>query len=191
MNDIPALKAALRRKMRGRLADLPMKNPEASAALRDRFMTSVPLPDRAVIAGYIAQGYEIDPLPLMRALEEKGHTLALPVIGAKDAPLTFRRWSTGDELVLHATLSVSEPIAVAEELEPDILLTPLLAFDLSGHRLGRGAGYFDRTLTALRKRRTILAVGLAFASQQLSAIPYDKHDAKLDKIVTEIQAHTI
>ena len=70
-------------------------------------------------------------------------------------------------------------------LRPSLLLVPLLAFDRSGHRLGYGAGYYDRTLDGLRAGGAVLAVGVAFAAQEMPAVPVDGHDERLDWIVTE------
>jgi 5-formyltetrahydrofolate cyclo-ligase len=62
---------------------------------------------------------------------------------------------------------------------------PLLAFDRAGHRLGYGAGHFDRTLELLRAERPVLAVGLAYAAQEVDRIPRQPHDQTLDAICTE------
>ncbi len=70
-------------------------------------------------------------------------------------------------------------------IEPDVLVVPLAAFDASGHRLGYGAGFYDRTLAELRQRRRIEALGYAFAIQQLPALPAEPHDERLDAIATD------
>ena len=62
---------------------------------------------------------------------------------------------------------------------------PLLAFDAYGSRLGYGGGYYDRTLAALRAKRRILAVGVAFDGQKVDRLAVGLHDARLDKVVTE------
>ena len=70
-------------------------------------------------------------------------------------------------------------------MEPDILLVPLLAFDRAGHRVGYGAGYYDLTITQLRARKPIMTVGLAFAAQEVPAVPATPRDARLDLVLTE------
>jgi 5-formyltetrahydrofolate cyclo-ligase len=70
-------------------------------------------------------------------------------------------------------------------LEPDLVITPLLAFDLFGGRLGQGGGYYDRTLEALRARKPVVALGLAYAGQQIARAPVEPHDQTLDAILTE------
>ena len=70
-------------------------------------------------------------------------------------------------------------------MEPDILLVPLLAFDRTGHRLGYGGGYYDRTIAELRVRKPVVAVGLAFAAQEVPEVPATPRDARLDLVLTE------
>ncbi len=64
---------------------------------------------------------------------------------------------------------------------PTLLLVPLLAFDRNGHRLGYGGGFYDRTLDALQ----VPAIGIAYAGQEVSSIPHEAHDRRLDGILTE------
>jgi len=140
----------------------------------------------AVVAGYSPIRSEIDPVPLMRKLAVPGVQLALPAIIAGDQPLKFRAWSPGDRLQ-RGRLGVLEPSAGAKEVIPDILLVPLAAFDRAGHRIGYGAGHYDRTLEQLRKLKAITAVGVAAAVQEVEAVPALLHDAVLDYVLTETQ----
>jgi 5-formyltetrahydrofolate cyclo-ligase len=137
-----------------------------------------------VVAGYSPIRSEIDPVPLMRKLGASGVLLALPAIMAGDQPLKFRAWSPGDRL-RRGRLGILEPSADANEVVPDILLVPLAAFDRAGHRIGYGAGHYDRTLEQLRKLKAITAVGVAFAVQEVEAVPALLHDAALDYVLTE------
>jgi 5-formyltetrahydrofolate cyclo-ligase len=139
-----------------------------------------------VVAGYAPIRSEIDPVPLMRKLAVRGMQLALPAIMAGDQPLKFRAWSPGDGLQ-RGRLGIPEPSADANEVVPDILLVPLAAFDRSGHRIGYGAGHYDRTLEHLRKMKAITAIGVAFAVQEVEAVPALLHDAALDYVLTETQ----
>ena len=140
----------------------------------------------AVVAGYSPIRSEIDPIPLMRKLAVPGVQLALPAIVAGDQPLKFRAWAPGDRLQ-RGRLGILEPSADAKEVIPDILLVPLAAFDRAGHRIGYGAGHYDRTLEQLRKSRDITAIGLAFAAQAVEAVPALQHDVALDYVLTETQ----
>jgi 5-formyltetrahydrofolate cyclo-ligase len=142
-----------------------------------------------VSAGMIVSGYspirnEIDPAPLMLALAAKGARLALPAVLARGKSLAFRAWSPNDRLLL-GPLGIPEPSPAAAEVVPDIVLVPLAAFDRLGHRIGYGAGHYDHTLAHLRKSRPITTIGLAFAAQEIEAIPALQHDVALDYVITE------
>ncbi len=140
-----------------------------------------------VVAGYAPIRSEIDPGPLMRKLAARGARLALPVIAGRGRPLTFRIFSPDDKLVA-GPLGILEPSPEAVEIAPDIVLVPLVAFDRAGHRIGYGAGHYDRSLAQLRAIRTIGAVGVAFAVQEIADIPAGPHDAALDYVLTETQS---
>jgi|SRR5450631_351841 5-formyltetrahydrofolate cyclo-ligase len=147
----------------------------------------VETPRGAVIAGYSPIRSEIDPTPLMRKLAAQGAELALPVIAARDSPLTFRRWTPGDRL-LRGPLGILEPSPDAAEIMPDLVLVPLAAFDRSGHRIGYGAGYYDRTLAVLRELKPVMAIGVGFAVQEIDILPVLPHDVALDYVLTETRA---
>src|SRR3954451_6343462 len=137
-----------------------------------------------VVAGYSPIRNEIDPMPFMQALAAKGVRLALPAVMARGKSLAFRAWSFGDRLML-GPLGILEPSPAAAELVPDIVLVPLAAFDRAGHRIGYGAGHYDFTLAHLRKRKAVLAIGIAFAAQEIPAVPTAEHDVRLDVVLTE------
>jgi 5-formyltetrahydrofolate cyclo-ligase len=140
----------------------------------------------AVVAGYAPIRSELDPTPLLRRLADAGARLALPVIVGRELPLQFRSYSIGKALE-RGPLGIQQPTVASAELVPEILLIPLAAFDRSGHRIGYGAGYYDRSIEALRGRNRTITVGLAFAVQEIDAIPALPHDAVLDYVLTETQ----
>jgi 5-formyltetrahydrofolate cyclo-ligase len=145
-----------------------------------------------IAAGTIVSGYspirsELDPAPLMRKLAEQGARLALPAVMARGKSLVFRAWSPGDRLTL-GPLGILEPSPAKAELIPDIMLVPCAAFDRLGHRIGYGAGHYDFTLAHLRKAKPITTVGLAFAAQEIKAVPALAHDVALDFVLTEKKA---
>ena len=140
-----------------------------------------------IVSGYSPIRSEIDPAPLMRALAVQGAQLALPAVMARGKSLAFRAWSPSDRLML-GPLGILEPSPAATELIPDIMLVPLAAFDRAGHRIGYGAGHYDYTLAHLRKLKHIIAVGLAFAAQEIEAVPALSHDVALDYVLTETEA---
>ena len=134
----------------------------------------------AVLSGYMPMRTEIDPLPAMAAHQGP---VGVPVIVAKAQPLRFREWTPGCAMVA-GEFGALIP-AEGGWLEPQVLIVPLLAFDARGYRLGYGGGFYDRTLEGLRARGPVLAVGFAFAAQEVEAVPIDATDQRLDMIVTE------
>jgi 5-formyltetrahydrofolate cyclo-ligase len=141
----------------------------------------------AVVAGFSPMRSEINPIALMRRLAEAGAQLALPAVLGRGRPLAFRAWAPGEPLG-RGIWGIREPAATAPEVLPDVVIVPLAAFDRTGQRIGYGAGYYDLTLTALRAVKSIVAVGLAFAAQEIRAVPATERDAKLDLVLTEREA---
>lgn len=141
-------------------------------------------PAQTPVALYAALPGELDCLPLLQALAERNYPTLLPVAGAKATPLAFRRWRPGEPLIV-GRYRLREPQETAPAMVPKILFAPLLGFDSQGTRLGFGGGYYDATLAHLRKSGLIAAGGLAFSCQRADAIPREKHDEKLDFVVTE------
>jgi 5-formyltetrahydrofolate cyclo-ligase len=127
---------------------------------------------------------EINPLPLMRSLAAQGARLALPAIDGRGKPLIMRAFAFGDELA-SGQWGIREPKADTPDVAPDILLVPLLAFDRTGHRIGYGAGYYDMTIARLRAMKPVVAVGIAFAAQEIGEVPVTPRDARLDLVLTE------
>jgi 5-formyltetrahydrofolate cyclo-ligase len=140
-----------------------------------------------VISGYSPIRSELDPVPLMQKLAAQGAKLALPAILGRGKSLLFRAWVPGDRLTM-GPLGILEPSPAMAELVPDITLVPLAAFDRLGHRIGYGAGHYDFTLAHLRKLKPIVAIGLAFAAQEIEAVPALAHDVALDYVLTEKKA---
>ena len=134
----------------------------------------------AALAGYWPIQTEIDPRPAMA-----GHfgPVGLPVIVAPGQPLIFRRWSPGCAMV-PGPYGAEVPDTV-EEVVPQVLIVPMLAFDRAGFRLGYGGGFYDRTLEGLRARGPVTAIGFAFAAQEVEEVPIEATDQPLDLIVTE------
>jgi 5-formyltetrahydrofolate cyclo-ligase len=137
-----------------------------------------------VVSGFSALKSEINPVPLMRALADQGAQLALPVVAGKGRPLIMRAWSFGEPLD-SGVWGIREPKPEAPEVAPDILIVPLLAFDRTGNRIGYGAGYYDMTIGKLRAMKPTVAIGMAFAAQQIDAVPVTRRDARLDLVLTE------
>jgi 5-formyltetrahydrofolate cyclo-ligase len=142
-----------------------------------------------VVAGSVVSGFwpirtEVDVRPLMFALRDRGARLALPAILDRET-IVFRELVRGAPLVDMGFGTVG-PGEEAEILDPALMLVPLAAFDPRGHRIGYGAGHYDRAISRLHARglRPRL-IGVAFDCQEVGAVPNEEHDVRLDAVLTE------
>jgi 5-formyltetrahydrofolate cyclo-ligase len=186
-NPITVAKAELRREAIARRDALPAAERQRAAEAIAARELPVAVAPGTIASGYFPMKSEIDALPLLRKLAASGARLALPVVAGKGKPLIMRAWSVGEPLVA-GVWGIREPGREAPEVEPDILIVPLLAFDRRGHRIGYGAGYYDMTIAKLRANKRVVAVGIAFAAQEIAAVPTDPRDARLDLVLTEREA---
>lgn len=147
-------------------------------------LEGAPAGDQLVVSLFSAIRSEPDMRLLGEALQAAGVPMVLPVAMGNSVPLVFRRWTPGDRLAA-GPLGIAEPIESAPAVEPDVLFCPLAAFDRRGHRIGYGAGNYDRTLADLRARKRIRTIGVAYAVQEELFIPSEPHDEPVDIIVTE------
>jgi 5-formyltetrahydrofolate cyclo-ligase len=155
-------------------------HPEAAGrSLSAHVLRHWPPDPSLVVSGFWPIGDEIDLRPLLHALHERGNRVALPVTPRRGEPLTFRQWRPGDVLVPERFGTVHP---TGDILVPDMLLIPLLAFDIKGGRLGYGGGFYDRTLAGLPDR---FRLGCAFSAQQVDAVPVGPYDIRLDAVATE------
>ena len=138
----------------------------------------------SVVSAFHPIREEPDALALLGALADDGFATALPVVVGRGAHLTFRLWCPGDPTALGG-MGIPEPIGTALAVDPDLLFVPLACFDRRGHRIGYGAGYYDRSLERLRAAKKVHAVGVAYEVCEVAAVPYEAHDQRLDAIVTE------
>ncbi len=159
---------------------------ERAAAAEDIAAREFPLPftPGVIVSGFMPLKSELNPIPLMRKLADAGAQLALPVIKGRGFPLIMRAYNFGDELA-RAQWGIREPKPEAGEVAPDIVIVPLAAFDRAGNRIGYGAGYYDMTLAALRAKKKVTAVGIAFAAQEIDQVPVTPRDERLDLVLTE------
>lgn len=163
------------RALRKRLAEAdPMASTLAADHVRD-------LPPARVVALYRAMGSELDTDALAEALLATGRRLCLPVVVQRDAPMQFRAWAPGEPLELDAA-GCPAPLPLAEIVDPDLILTPLLAFDRFGGRLGQGGGYYDRTFA---ERSHALRIGFAYAGQKAEPLRLEAHDVRLHGVLTQ------
>jgi 5-formyltetrahydrofolate cyclo-ligase len=181
---IESLKARVRRDAAARRDALPAAERAAAAAAIAARPLPVAVPAGAIVSGFSPLKSEINPVPLMRAFADAGARLALPVVAGRGKPLTMRAWAFGEPLV-SGVWGIREPPLSAPDVFPDILIVPLLAFDRTGHRIGYGAGYYDMTIARLRGVKPVIAVGIAYAAQEIAEIPTTERDARLDFVLTE------
>jgi 5-formyltetrahydrofolate cyclo-ligase len=184
-NADPNLKTALRREALARRAAVA---PEARVAFSRRLATEglrlARLWRPRAVSAFHPLRDEPDTLQLLSALAAEGFATALPVVVGRESPLTFRLWRPGDP-TRSGAMSIAEPLEEAPAVDPDLLFVPLACFDRRGHRIGYGAGYYDRTLAGLRAIKPIHAVGVAYGVCEVAAAPYEAHDQSLDAIVTD------
>jgi 5-formyltetrahydrofolate cyclo-ligase len=137
-----------------------------------------------VVSGFWPMRSEVDVRPLMFALRERGARLVLPAILDKTT-IVFRELVRGAPMI-DMGFGTSGPGPEAAVLDPTLMLVPLAAFDSRGHRIGYGAGYYDRAIARLiEQNRKPRLVGIAFDCQEVPDVPDEAHDVQLDAMLTE------
>ena len=139
---------------------------------------------RGVVSGFYPYRTEIDLKPMMGTLSRGGWTTCLPIVKGAGIPLDFKAWAPGDETIPGAW-DIPIPLPEAPDVEPDVMLVPLLAFDRAGFRLGYGGGFYDRTIEKLRAMKTVITIGIAFSAQEVAQVVRGPYDQPLDWILTE------
>jgi 5-formyltetrahydrofolate cyclo-ligase len=163
---------------------LPPAERQAAAEAIAARVFPLPIQPGVIVSGFSPIRTEINPMPLLRRLEAAGARLALPVVAGKGQPLIMRAYTFGQELNA-GVWGIREPKDDASEVDPDILIVPLAAFDRRGNRIGHGAGYYDMTIARLRALKPVVAVGIAYAAQEVAEVPVTERDARLDLVLTE------
>ena len=139
-------------------------------------------PDQ-VIAAYMPIRTEVSPLPAMAKMVARGNRVCVPVILGEGQPLEFHEWTPDMEMVEGMFGAAIPKDGVA--LSPDIIVTPLLAFDPAGYRMGYGGGFYDRTFEKLTETKKVLAIGYAYSDQEVMIVPREETDYKLNAVITE------
>lgn len=180
--ELESAKADARMLMRAERAAIEPR--DASLRLIENF--PLELARLSPIAGYWPVGGEIDDRPLLAALARAGRVAALPRMETRNGPARFLAWR-GTETLTADAFGVPSPPGTGGDLSPRLILVPLLAFDRAGRRLGQGGGHYDR-IVALHRAHGALAVGLAYAEQEMGVVPTGPHDAHLDWVITPLEA---
>lgn len=168
-------KATLRRQMRAAREVFPPTSITPPTEIAERLQRP------GIIASYLPMGNEPDPAPIVAAALAAGWRHAVPHVVKRELPMRFLEWRPGDPVAL-GPMRLRQPLADAPELAPDIILTPLVAFDRALNRLGQGAGFYDRAFAALP---SALRVGIAWSIQEVPGLPVDEWDMPLHGVVTE------
>ena len=147
----------------------------APAALTDHFTAG------KTVSAYMPVGSEADPRALLAIAHAAGCKTALPFVTSRASPMQFLRWSPGDPLQ-QGPFDLLQPGSNAEVCTPDVVLTPLVAFDRNLMRLGQGAGHYDRALSLLDRA---FVVGIAWSAQEAPLLPADPWDIPLNAVLTE------
>ena len=157
---------------------------EASLEMAEMARDGLAFDPGTVVSGFWPMRSEVDVRPMMFALREKGARLCLPAILDKTT-IVFRELVRGAPMV-DMGFGTSGPGEEAEVLHPDIMLVPLAAFDARGHRIGYGAGYYDRAIARLTQAgRSPRLIGIAFDCQQVELVPDEPHDVIIPELLTE------
>jgi len=181
MTDMTALKAETRKAAFARRKAAAGRQAEEAATAH--LLALLRAETAGAVAGYMKIRTEIDPVGAMTALVAAGRPVCVPVITGPGRPLAFRAWTPATEMI-DGPFGARVP-AAGSWITPAALIVPLLAFDRDGFRLGYGGGFYDRTLERLRAAAPVLAVGFAFAGQEMETVPTEPTDQRLDVIVTE------
>ncbi|MDQ6438337.1 5-formyltetrahydrofolate cyclo-ligase [Mesorhizobium sp. LHD-90] len=185
MTTLKDLKKLLRQEALGRRDALDaVWRIEASLAMGEIARRHIEAGPMDIVSGFWPIRSEVDTRPPMSALREKGARLCLPAILDRTT-IVFRELVRGGALV-DMGFGTSGPGPEAEVLDPTVMLVPLAAFDGRGHRIGYGAGHYDRAIARLHdKGAPVRLIGVAFACQEVAQVPDEPHDVILPEILTE------
>lgn len=183
--EFKALKAEMRKARLAARDAIPVgERMTKSLAMADLAADAIAIKPGEVVSGFFPIRSEADIRPLMHRLKGRGARLCVPAIIDKQT-IIFRRVEDGIPLV-DTGFGTSGPGPDAAALDPDVMLVPLSAFDRRGHRIGYGAGYYDRAISRLREKgRAPRLIGIAFDCQEVEAVPAEPHDVALDAVLTE------
>ena len=134
-----------------------------------------------IVGGYYPYNQEVDVIKILEKFEKKKYQISLPKIN-KNFQMNFFHWSKNEPLVIN---KYGIPEQISEKvIYTDILLVPLLAFDSRLYRIGYGGGYYDRYIKKIKQKKNITTIGLAYSFQKIKEVPINKHDIKLDFVIT-------
>ena len=181
-----ALKEELRRSALAVRAGIPADDQQKAArCIVSRFFEVLSIKPGSVVAGYWPTRAEIDIRPLLHEIRKRGGRIVLPTVADFKKPLIFREWLPETSMI-DGRFGIKQPDPESSDaFVPSLLLVPMLAFDLKGHRLGYGSGFYDRTFASFEGVHDFKAIGMAYEVQMVDHVPTDEHDYRMDMIITE------
>ena len=175
-------------KKRAKLKD---KNSNASKTLQDHLNGLINFQNYKIVASFISFKSEISTQFLNEFLLNNGKILCLPIIKNNSETLNFIEYNLRTKLV-SGKFGIMQPSDLSKEFLPEIILTPCLAFDENGFRLGYGGGYYDKTFSYLKKiRHKFISIAVAFDDQKIDELVHDQYDQKIDYILTEKKLYKV
>ena len=185
MNDIFFLKKQQREKFTSIRKAISKKNTYKFNPVNiDQLLKNKKINNLKIISSFFSIKSEIPTSDLNEYLISKNKILSFPVVNPRSKILLFRKFKKNQKLV-EGSYNIPEPPLENEELIPNLIFVPCLAFDIQGYRLGYGGGYYDRVLQKIVVKKKIITIGLAYSFQYLKKISTGKHDVKLNYILTE------
>ena len=144
-----------------------------------------------IIASFISMRTEISTQKINHFILNNGKRLCLPTINNNKKELIFKEYNYKSKLVT-GKYGTQEPNENNKNLLPEIILTPCLAFDMKGYRLGYGGGYYDQTFNYFEKKNhNFISIVVAYAAQKVDKIIHDNLDKKIHYILTEEELYKI
>ena len=184
-------KADQRKILAKKRATLSFKNKTASQILSNHLKNLINFDNCKIIASYISFKSEISTRFLNKFIFRNNKTLCLPVINKNSETLIFRKYDYFTKLI-PGKFGILEPSETNEEILPEIILTPCLAFDKNGFRLGYGGGYYDKTFIYLRKKNhKFISIAVAFDGQRVDEVVHNSFDQKINYILTEKELYEV
>jgi 5-formyltetrahydrofolate cyclo-ligase len=178
-------KQLLRKEMRGiRKAFHNEQSVGAAEALSTKLLKLAIFSRKSIVSCFWPIQSEVNTIPLIESLHKDGHEICLPVVIGEAQPLLFRQWTPEVEM-LEGAFKAMTPAEASPVLVPEIILSPLLAFDRKGYRLGYGGGFYDRSIEQISKAQSVIVIGLAYSAQEVETVPTETTDQKLDFLITE------
>ena len=172
-------------------ATLKDKNSNAFKSLPDHLKDLIDFKNYKIIASFISFKSEISTQFLNEFLFNNGKNLCLPIIKNNSETLNFIEYNLKTKLV-SGKFGIMQPSDLSKEFLPEIILTPCLAFDENGFRLGYGGGYYDKTFSYLKKiKHKFISIAVAFDDQKIDELVHDKYDQKINYILTEKKLYKV